>query len=142
MNVQRVLGETGGAVCLGAQWGVVLALLVLAMTFTAVGISPSDVHAQEDRAEDGFPKTIDKDFVRGDVNLDKRVDVADLSVLAEAIANEEADRIMAGDVNQDGITNLSDLLALAHYVWYVNGDSRMMQESYEKLAPGVDVMTK
>lgn len=59
------------------------------------------------------------DYVRGDVNNDKIVDIVDAILICKHIGNAPAlsgDALLAADVNRDSVVDFIDVLAISEYV--------------------------
>ena len=52
----------------------------------------------------------------GDINLDGKVDVSDITTLVNMIANGETANLELADINADGKVNVSDVTALVNII--------------------------
>ena len=54
--------------------------------------------------------------LRGDVNNDKNINIADVTALVNIILNKSSDTYLSADVNEDGTVNISDVTSLVNII--------------------------
>ena len=52
----------------------------------------------------------------GDVNVDSRIDITDVTLLIQSLMNEDAGPMYAADVNEDGSVNITDVTQLVSMI--------------------------